>query len=452
MLKLPSISINLRKAKDSLRVAPINRLPQEILILILTLRTSERDLIRATSVCKYWRNTLVSTPTLWNNIIFSERTDRDTISPPVRTYFERSGSIPVKVQIHARASRLLSPYTGRISQLTIFIDNRSDLGEITKHLSKPAPLIETVALYVTRRELRGLVLPPGFLEMLFSIVRTLTLYDAILSPGLLQFSKLTKFTLNARLASVTPTNLLDTLEQMPLLCLLEATFRSPQLRDVIPETRVVTLPHLEGITITVDENGRAPVSSPLLPALCLPNARSVYLRLIDIRGAPLDPILPLSFRERLPNLSVIGKASASLNMDEDCIVFRGLGNSELTIRTHSGVPFPFTRSAFGGLPFDGVHHLLVSFRSSPVDTLCFVRLLRFMKGLEYLKLIQDTVEALGRWIGEDDQAGICPALSTLIVISADLRAKGCVELLKQVRECAGVPIARVEVRHDRRYI
>ena len=389
---------------------------------------------------------------MWNNVVYLDRADRESISPRVRAYLERSGSVPVKLRIHACACQLLSPYAKRISELTIFIDDRSDLGEITKHLSKPGPLIETIALHVTRRDLRGLALPPGFLETVFPAASTLTFHNAILSPGSFQLSKLTKFALNARLADVTPTNLLDALEQMPLLCLFEAKLRSPQSWDVIPETRVVTLPHLEGITITIDENGRVPVSSPVLPALCLPSARSVYLRLINVRGPPFAPILPLSFRERLPSLSVVREVSASLHTDGGCVVFHGLGSSKLKIRTHLSTPFSFTQSAFGGLPFDDVRHLLVSFQSSAVDTVCFIRLLRFMKRLECLKLQRDTVQALCCWIGEDDQAGICPALSTLIIVSTDTRAEGCVELLERHREYAGVPIARVEVRHDGRYI
>ena len=60
-----------------------------------TFRESERDLISATAVCKYWRKTLISTPTLWNKIICSEWEKTGITASYVQVYFERSGSIPV---------------------------------------------------------------------------------------------------------------------------------------------------------------------------------------------------------------------------------------------------------------------------------------------------------------------------------------------------------------------
>ena len=445
MLKLPSISVNLRQAKNSL--SPINSLPPEILPLIQTFRASEKDLIRATAVCKYWRNTLVSTPSLWNNVAYLDRAVRESISPRVRTYLERSGSVPVKLQIHARASRLLSPYTERISGLTVFIDNHSDLDEIAKHLSKPAPLIETVTLCGLYRPPRGLVLPSEFFEAFLSSARTLVLNGATLSPGSYQLPKLTKFTLDASSANVTFAVLLDTLEQMPLLRVFEAILCRPQGGDAIPENRVVTLSRLEKIAITVDENRRTPVASPILPALNLPSARSVFLGLIDAAGAPLTPILPPPFKERLPRLSVLPKAAITFGT-YGSIVFHGFGDSRLEVRINANALYAFTEPVFGGLPFDSVRKLLVSFRSSAVDAAFFVQLLRFMGGLEYLQLKRNSTGSLARWAREHDQAGICPALSRLVIIDADYKAKEYVELIKRARKRAGVPIAKVEIRYS----
>lgn len=155
--KLSSISTSVFQLKNSF--APINRLPPEILALIPTFRKRERDLIRAVAVCKYWRRTLISTHNLWNDIIYSERADRNITAPRVNAYFERSGSVPVKVQIPAHTSRFLSPYTERISWLRMFIGHPSNLDEIAKRLWKRAPLLERLCLRVKDWDQPTLVTP-----------------------------------------------------------------------------------------------------------------------------------------------------------------------------------------------------------------------------------------------------------------------------------------------------
>ena len=443
MLKLPSISIRLRQLKNSF--VPINRLPPEILALIPTFRESEEDLMSATAVCKYWRRTLVSAPKLWNNIVCG----RDTvINPRMHMYFERSGSVPIVVRIHSNASRLLSSHTERVSGLTMFIDHPSDIDEIAQYLSKPAPLLETITLRVAHWGRRCLILPPEFFKGFISSARTLILHGTILFPGPCKLSRLTKFTLETDLTDATSANLLDALEQMPSLQIFNASLRSRSSRGQAPGNRVVTLRRLEEISITMlmDDNSFAPAAGQILPSLRLPSARKVLLMSIGASDIPLTPILPLSFEDRLPSLSVLPKASVVLDKGLNVSGFFGPGGSELKLLTSSDAPYAFVQSTFGGLPFDSVHTLQVSFRSSTVDRVFFVNLLRHTKGLKRLQLKQNTMGPLTSWIGLDDQAGTCPALDTLIVI--DDKTQGCVEVLKQIRECAGVPIGKVKVRDD----
>ena len=441
MVKVPS---TLCQLKNSL--APINRLPPEVLALVPAFRDSEKDLINATAVCKYWRRTFVSTPDLWTNLSCSERASTDIIRPRINAYFARSGAVPVNVQMHAHASRLLSPYTGRISRLTLFIDGQSDIDEISKRLSKPAPLLETITLRANHRDRRTLALPPRFFEGFLSSARTLILRGLVLSPGPCPLSKLTKFTLNARLARVTATALLDTLEQMPLLRIFEAHLKFANQQDPVSRRRVVTLPYLEEIAITMHGNWFIPIAGPILPALRLPRARRVVFVATGACNAPFTPILPLSFKDRLPRLSDLSKASAAFDDDFNVIKFFGPDDSELKICTRSHVPYAFTEPIFGGVPFDSVRRLWVSFRGFAVDTVFFVNLLRSMRGLERLKMIQDAAVPLASLVGADEQASMCPALSTLIVDADINETKRRIKELKQVREGAGVPIANVEIR------
>ena len=385
----------------------------------------------------------MSTPALWDNIVCFEHEDQGTIGPLVHMYFERSGSVPVSVQIPARASRLISPYTERISRLTMFINTGLDLNEIAEHLSKSAPLLGTTTFHVRHWDSHGLALPPGFFEGFLSSAKNLALHGAILSPGPSSLSKLTKLVLETHPSGSTSTIILRMLEHMPMLRIFEAKLNRMFPRDPDGD-REVTLPHLKTIALVADDYLFTPFAGPVLPSLCLPSAREVMMRSVNANGAPITPLLPLSFGDRLPNFTVLPKASLVLDKDINDIKFYGLDRSKLTISINSSVHYAFTHSTFGGLPFSSVRKLRVSFRSHDVDALFFVHLLRFMKGLELLQIGRNSVGALICWIEEDEQAWICPVLTTLIVVD---KTEEYVEVLKQVRERAGVPIANVEVRH-----
>ena len=403
-------------------------------------RESEQDLISATAVCKHWRRTFISTPILWNKIVCSERENLRVVTPRVQAYLDRSGSVPVDVQIHARASQLLSSHTGRILSLRMFLRPPLDLDRVAEYLSDPAPTLKTVTLHVKNWGRSVLVLPPTFFEGLLSSVRTLTIHGPTLSPGPCNLSQLTKFTLITHpRASVPSAVLLDTLERMPLLQLFE---HKTNRHDIVPIDRVVTLPRLEEITITVDFFSAGGASS-ILPALCLPSARRVLMRSTVAPRAFLTPILPHSFEERLPGLSATPEVSATLGKGFD-IGFFGLDQSQLTLSTNSAMVF--TRFPFGGAPLGSVRKLHVCFpRSSAAYSKSFVTMIQTMTGLERLEVVQNTGGPLAYWAGVDDQTEICPTLDTLVVTDADIKeVKRYVRVLKQARERAGVPIAHVE--------
>ena len=446
MFKLPSISRTVRELRNSL--APINRLPPEILALVPTFRASERDLMNATAVCKHWRRTFISTPDLWNNIICSEHTGLH-ITPRLQTYFERSGSVPVDVEVPAKVSRLLSPHTDRISGLTLNISSQWDLGQIAAHLSKPAPLLETVELCTSYKGPRGLVLPTRFFEAFLSSAKTLNVRGAVLCPGPCKLSKLTTFTLRTSTTSYTSAVLLDALEQMPLLEVLEVTYCRGSQQDPVPKDRVVTLPRMEEVAILIDQNRLESIENRIFPALRLPSARRVILHSTSIDGPPRTPILPLSFQERLPRFAIIPEVFATFDTSDTNIRFLGSDGSTMRIRAWSPGHPHFTESVLGGTPFNSVCKLSVSFRSPEVDLNLFFGLLWGMNGLESLRMIQNTVQPLGWWIGDSLGGTLCPALTSLIVIDTDFdRAKLCLEELKRIREGDdGVPIAEMEVRY-----
>jgi hypothetical protein len=277
---------------------PVNRLPPEILALIPTFRESERDLLSATTVCEYWRRTLISTPNLWTKIVYPRGANPQVVPPRVQAYLERSESVPIHVRIRAHASQFLSSHTGRISSLEMFLDHPSNLDDIAQHLSKPAPILETINLRVGEMDQPTLALPPTFFEAFLSSARELTLHGATLSPGPCKLSWLTKFTLTTHFfAGVPSVVLLDTLERMPLLRFFEVTFYSISEPDPVSRSRMVTLSHLEEIIITTDLSPFAQLTTPILPVLCLPSARRVRVQMLT--SIPIPPnTRPYHFHSR----------------------------------------------------------------------------------------------------------------------------------------------------------
>ena len=451
--RLISISTSVRQLKNSF--APVNRLPPEVLALVPTFRESERDLISATAVRTYWRRTLVSTPTLWNKIICSEWEDPRIIAPRVQAYLERSGSIPIDVQIHARAFQPLSSHTERFSSLRMLLDYPSGLDEIAQHFSKPTPILETISLHLRDWNQRTRVLPSTFFKAVLSSVRTLTLCGAILPPGPCRLSRLTKFTLKTRSGTgVLSITLLDCLERMPLLRIFEAKLYCVHRPDDVPEGRVVTLPHLEEITITANRECCGPLTIPILPALCLPSAYRVSIRLIRAHVVLPTPILPLSFEERLPGLTTVPEVSVTLG-EEFNIKFFGPRQSTLTLSIHRPSLFTLTLSALGGVPFGSVRKLRVCSPSPGEGSLHLVALLQVMKGLEWLEVEGYVGDPLADWARVDDQAMMCPALITLIVDITDVdieETERRVRGLELARGRAGVPITRVEIGYRRDWV
>ena len=121
---------------------PVNRAPPEILSRVLEYRTSERDLVAATHVCRYWRSTLISSSSLWSCFQFRSSPDLDR----TLTYLERSKLAPIHVSIDTGSSRdlgvldYLAPQITRMRSLII----RASHGIYTASLllCNPAPSLQ----------------------------------------------------------------------------------------------------------------------------------------------------------------------------------------------------------------------------------------------------------------------------------------------------------------------
>ena len=132
------------------RLAPVNRIPPEVLTLIpdfWDLRSCDRDVIALSHVCRAWREIFISRSSLWSNF---DCEDADK----TRVYLERSGTSPITLNLcrdHCLSSldpfvQIIPQVIGRLKSLSVEARPRN-LQAITAHLSHSAPLLQR--LYIT---------------------------------------------------------------------------------------------------------------------------------------------------------------------------------------------------------------------------------------------------------------------------------------------------------------
>lgn len=123
-------------------LSPINCLPPEILSVIPTYwpADSHGDLIRATHVCRYWRTTLIASPSLWN-VIKSGHEAR------TRAFIHRSQSYPLSMEIkHPGQENVLSDMVlFRLKSLTLNLPVMN-LAKPIGRLISPTPVLEELSI------------------------------------------------------------------------------------------------------------------------------------------------------------------------------------------------------------------------------------------------------------------------------------------------------------------
>jgi hypothetical protein len=162
------------------RLAPISRIPPEVLTLIPDFwytASCDRDLIALSHVCRAWREMFVSRSSLWSNLdcVHADKT---------RVYLERSGSSPINLQLRIGVGpssldlllRIIPQAIGRLKFLSIEA-RPENLEAIMAHFSHPAPLLEELEIDGECHYLPQYnpVLPPTIFNGDLSSLRTLHL-------------------------------------------------------------------------------------------------------------------------------------------------------------------------------------------------------------------------------------------------------------------------------------
>ncbi|OJT04094.1 hypothetical protein TRAPUB_5246 [Trametes pubescens] len=126
-------------------VALPNRLPEEIILEVLKNVVDRRHgdvghIVRATHVCKRWRDIALNAPSLWTYFAI-DRLDVTT------TFLERSRSMPISVfltnprhPMH-QISRLLAPHLPRMRGIRVRCPPDQNIERFFGRLSSPAPML-----------------------------------------------------------------------------------------------------------------------------------------------------------------------------------------------------------------------------------------------------------------------------------------------------------------------
>ena len=282
-------------------MAPVNRIPSEILTLIPDFWHKygdgrDRDLVALTHVCRAWREMFTSRSSLWADMD-CKNYDR------ARVYLERSKSLPINLSLHADNHlpshhpffEIIPHAIGRLRSL--FIEGPlEDLRGITDHTPRPAPLLEKLLIcgdHHYKPHLRPVVAPALFGGDLSSLC-SLGLRSVRTELPWRNMVNLTSFKLHyMSLGEVSIGQLLDFLESAPRL-------RKANIYEATPTSgaqngRLVSLPCLKRMEIT--GGGSA---SPLLDHLLIPVGARLEIE-VELPSPPIKD-RPPRFLDNLRNL------------------------------------------------------------------------------------------------------------------------------------------------------
>jgi hypothetical protein len=295
-------------------LAPINRIPPEILTLIPTFWPDDIDgdwsTVTLTHVCRSWREIFISCSSLWT-CLDCENADK------TRVYLERSKSSPITLWLD-RGERLLAddPFfeidPRAISHLK-YLDiqgSTKNLQDITRQLSHPAPLLEKLTIEI---DAIGPVVTTALFNGDFSSLRELILRCIHTSLPWKNMVNLTFFLLAyPPPGEISTGQLLDFFDSAPHLREVELSFISLAPDD--QNGRLVPLMCLKSLLISGDQP-----TSLLLDHLLIPTGARLTTEL-ELRRPRIKDHLPKSLGnlKNLPGFTrlrlYLGKHSSNVKV------------------------------------------------------------------------------------------------------------------------------------------
>lgn len=290
---------------------PVNRLPPKVLARILASRPSKRTLVTATHICRHWRSTILSVPTLWIDIPCRDL-DRTL------TYLERSKGALINVYAMLPPPNFpIRDILGRHIERTRLLRanlSRADVRSAILQLRDPVLSLEILELFGSTFEAPRINLPADFLGQHAPSLRSIHFSDV--SPTFTPFY----------LPNLTHFYLRGTDEPTPMDSILGLFSNAPRLRDVfifcrrttpgnIPFSKI-TLGSLANLTLRIHD----PV--PILQYLRLPSIKEIFVELPfhPQKMNTLTHFLPL---ELGPRFADVTSMDCTVDPSYGCLVIHG---------------------------------------------------------------------------------------------------------------------------------
>jgi hypothetical protein len=238
--------------------ARINRIPLDILSLIPTHLSSQKDRFRATFVCRHWRRVFIQHAAVWTQLVLRNRKDY------VATLLERAKGSALDVVTNYRAPltvmKLLSPHAQQIRHLEFPSNRWADFLTFSEVNSGPLPLLRTLTIRITwnlrQRGQPNALVPPSLPVLGGAINLEEFVYDLQLDSDWLiplnrfVFPNLTTFKLRTFAAlGLNASDLLGFLQSSPALRTVEAEIDGRIIPEGVPHDLVVVLPNVETFSL-----------------------------------------------------------------------------------------------------------------------------------------------------------------------------------------------------------
>ena len=137
----------------------INRLPPEVLALIPYSFDSYRVIVRATHVCRHWRNTFIAFPRLWSSLDSTMHEDL------VTAFVGRCGAAPLDVTLSSQKLlqgipflKRLAPRSAHIRKMCFSHHGLRHIVELSNDFNQPLQMLREVDINYSYRDC-GVVQP-----------------------------------------------------------------------------------------------------------------------------------------------------------------------------------------------------------------------------------------------------------------------------------------------------
>ena len=241
-------------------LAPINRLPLDVLCLIPTHLASPSDRLQVTFVCRHWRRTFLQYAVLWSKLYLTGVTDQ----LHMKTLLERAKGSPLDITADYYMTpipddvTLVSPFARQIRSLDLKHTFSANIQGLSTAISGPLPLLHT--LKIGSRGHLDTFDPP--------VVPTLPLFEGAANlknfvlniddrPSLRQFTfpNLTTLDFSTSTEEFSISQLLHFLEASPALRQIWMEITTGLFHKDVPSERVVVLSDVNTFCLQITNHG-----------------------------------------------------------------------------------------------------------------------------------------------------------------------------------------------------